>query len=87
MPITESAKKALRGSKRKRVFNTAKKELINKSLKKIKKLIADKNIKEAKSYMSTVQKILDKSAKTGLIKPNNSSRIKSRLSAMIKKAQ
>jgi small subunit ribosomal protein S20 len=85
MPITKSAKKALRGSQKKRVFNTAKKEQINKAIKEVKKLISEKKMKEAKALMPKVQKILDKSVKTGLIKLNKASRKKSRLSAMIKK--
>jgi len=87
MPITTSAKKALRGSQKKRGFNLAKKELINKAVKKVKKLIAEKKTKEAEKYMSEVQKILDKSVKTGLIKKNTASRRKSRISAMIKKVK
>ena len=87
MPITQSAKKALRGSKRKRGFNITKKELINKALKQVKKLVAEKKIKEAQAFMPQVQKILDKSVKTGLLKKNTASRKKSRISAMIKRAQ
>jgi len=87
MPITKSAKKALRGSGRKREFNIAKKELINKAVKKIKKLVAEKKSKEALAYMPEVQKILDKSVKTGLLKKNTASRKKSRIAAMIKKAK
>ena len=86
MPITTSAKKALRNSKRKRGFNSAKKELINKTVKKIKKLLSEKKAKEALALMPEVQKILDKSVKTGLLKANTASRKKSRISAMIKKA-
>jgi small subunit ribosomal protein S20 len=86
MPITTSAKKALRGSARKRNFNLNKKELINKAVKKVKKLIAEKKLKEARDFMPEVQKILDKSVKTGLLKQNTASRKKSRISAMIKKA-
>lgn len=87
MPITTSAKKALRGSLRKKGFNTKKKELINKTVKQVKKLVAEKKVKEAKALMPQVQKVLDKSVKTGLIKKNEASRRKSRISAMIKKAQ
>lgn len=86
MPITTSAKKALRSSKRKRQFNIAKKELINKAIKQVKKLLSEKKIKEARALMPQVQKILDKSVKTGLLKKNTSSRKKSRISAMIKRA-
>lgn len=85
MPITTSAKKALRNSDRKRGFNMAKKELINKAVKKLKKLVAEKKVKEAKAMIPEIQKILDKSVKTGLIKFNNASRKKSRISKMIKK--
>lgn len=85
MPITTSAKKALRNSSKKRGFNMAKKELINKAVKKLKKLVSEKNIKEAKAFMPEIQKILDKSVKTGLIKLNTASRKKSRFVAMLKK--
>lgn len=85
MPITTSAKKALRGSQRKRVFNLHKKDLLNKTIKQVKKLVANKQVKEAKALMPQVQKIIDKSSKTGLIKKNTASRKKSRLVAMLKK--
>ncbi len=87
MPITKSAKKALRGSEKKRSFNINKKELINKAVKKVKKLVADKKVKEAMAMMPEVQKILDKSVKTGLLKLNTASRKKSRIVAMIMKAK
>ena len=86
MPITASAKKALRGSEKKRAFNLNKKELLNKAIKQLKKLVADKKLKEAKAFMPQVQRIIDKSVKTGLIKKNTASRKKSRLSALIKKS-
>ncbi|MEQ1561473.1 MAG: 30S ribosomal protein S20 [Nitrospira sp.] len=85
MPITTSAKKALRSSSKKRGFNIAKKESINKVVKQVKKLVLEKKTKEAKALMPQVQKILDKSVKTGLLKKNTASRKKSRISAMISK--
>ena len=85
MPITTSAKKALRGSQKKRGFNLKKKELLSKTVKKIKKLVAENKVKEAEKMMPDVQKIFDKSVKTGLIKENTASRKKSRISAMVKK--
>lgn len=87
MPITKSAKRALRGSHRKRAFNSSKKEQVSKAIKQLKKLVSEKKVKEAKEFMPKVQKILDKAAKTGLIKSNKASRKKSRLSKMVKKAQ
>jgi len=85
MPITMSAKKALRNSGRKRGFNMAKKELINKTVKKLKKLVNEKKTKEAKAMLPEIQKVLDKAVKTGLLKLNTASRTKSRLSKMVKK--
>jgi small subunit ribosomal protein S20 len=87
MPITKSAKKALRSSKRKKLFNTTKKDLLNKAIKNVTKLVNEKKIKEATAYMKEVQRIIDKSVKTGLIKLNTASRKKSRLVAMIKRAK
>ncbi len=87
MPITQSAKKALRVSKRKRGFNLAQKETLNKTVKQFKKLVAAKNTKEATSLVAALQKTIDKSAKTGLIKKNTASRKKSRLAAMLRKAK
>ncbi|MDQ5969171.1 MAG: small subunit ribosomal protein [Patescibacteria group bacterium] len=86
MPITQSAKKALRGSQKKRGFNLAKKELLNKAVKKVKKLVSEKKNKEALALMPEVQKIIDKSVKTGLLKKNTAARKKSRIVSMIKKA-
>ena len=87
MPITKSAKKALRSSKRKRGFNLKKKDILVKTIKQVKKLVAEKKVKEAQALMPQVQKILDKATKTGLIKKGSASRKKSRVSTMIKKAK
>ena len=83
MPITTSAKKALRGSKRKHVFNARKKDQVYKTVKKFKKLIAAKNVAEAEKMFPQIQKVLDKAGKTGLIKKNAVSRKKARLSKMV----
>lgn len=85
MPITSSAKKALRVSKRKRVFNLASKANIDEPLKKLKKLVVAKNKKEAQALLPSLYKALDKAAKTGYIKKNTASRKKSRVAAMIRK--
>lgn len=87
MPITTSAKKALRGSGKKRGFNIKKKDLLGKAIKQVKKLVAEGKQKEARAFMPQVQKIIDKSIKTGLLKKNTGARKKSRISAMIKKTK
>jgi small subunit ribosomal protein S20 len=86
MAITSSAKKALRSSKRKAVYNAIRKDAIKNITKKIKRLVTEGNIKEAKALIPQAQKALDKAVKTNLIKANAASRKKSRLSAFVKKA-
>ena len=85
MPITKSAKKALRQSLRRRTRNVQKKQKIKNLLKEVKKLISQKKIEETKKLLPQVYKILDKAAKTGLIKKNTASRKKSRISKLISK--
>lgn len=86
MPITSSAKKALRASRSKRVFNQRRKDALTSVVKKIKKFVADKNTKEAVALLAQAYKAIDKAAKTNLIKKNAASRKKSRLAKLIKKA-
>lgn len=85
MPITSSAKKALRASKAKRAYNIAHRDAVNDALKRIKKLVAAGDKAGATKLLSTAYKQLDKSAKTGFIKKNAASRKKSRLAAAVKK--
>jgi small subunit ribosomal protein S20 len=79
MPIKKSAKKALRQSKRRQVRNLKRKTAAKGVVKKIKKLIAAKKIKEAEKLVPLAYKAIDKSAKTGVIKKNAASRKKSHL--------
>lgn len=80
MPITKSAKKALRQSKQRRVLNIRRSRDLKKTLKDFEKAVLAKNKEEAHKLFPHIQKILDKSAKRGLIKTNTASRKKSRLS-------
>ncbi|HEU5114855.1 MAG TPA: 30S ribosomal protein S20 [Candidatus Paceibacterota bacterium] len=84
MAITSSAKKALRASKRKRVFNVRHRDAISATVKDIKKHVAQGNKGEAMKLLSVAYAELDKAAKTNYIKPNAAARKKSRLSALIK---
>lgn len=87
MPITTSAKKALRASKRKRVFNTARKDAMKEGLKEIKKLAAAGSKAAAEKMLASVSQAIDKAAKNGVIKKNAASRKKSRLAKMLKKVK
>ena len=84
MPITKSAKKALRKSLKNRERNLARKRALAKALKTFERLIRAKKIEEAKSYFPKVQKTLDKSVKQGIIKRNKAARNKSRLAKLLK---
>ncbi len=85
MPIIQSAKKALRGSARKRVTNDRRKKAVSIAVKTYKKLIIENKLKEAKAFMPTLQKAIDKGSKRGIFKANTGSRKLSRLSKVLKK--
>ena len=85
MPVTSSAKKALRGSKKKRVFNLRRKDEMQNVIKEYKKLVLAKKTDEAKKLIPKLQKAIDKAEKRGIIKKNTASRKKSRLMKKISK--
>jgi small subunit ribosomal protein S20 len=106
MPITKSAKKALRQSLRRRARNLQKMRKLKNLLKEVKNLVSQKKVKEDKSsfpasfsrdkssaieearkLLPQVYKLLDKAAKTGLIKKNTAARKKSRITKSISKFQ
>ena len=86
MAITKSAQKALRQSLKRRKKNIGKKEKIKKLLKELKVLLFQKKTDEAKKLLPQVYKLLDKAAKTGLIKKNMASRKKSRITKSVLKS-
>lgn len=83
MPITQSAKKALRQNLRRRAKNSAQKQVLKTALKAYKKLVLAKNLDEAKNQLSLVYQKLDKAAKANLIKKNTASRLKSRFTKLL----
>ncbi len=87
MPITKSAKKALRQNQKRRTRNFAKRRKLKSLLKEVNSLVLEKKITEAKKLLPQVYKILDKAAKTGLIKKNAADRKKSRMTRMVFKPQ
>ena len=87
MAITSSAKKALRASKRKAVFNDNRRDAMKDMIKQVRKLVSEKKVKEAEAVLASAYQAIDKAAKTNLIKKNAASRKKSRISALIVKAK
>jgi small subunit ribosomal protein S20 len=83
MPITQSAKKAIRSSLRKKAINDKRKKAMKEIIKKIEK-VAKTDKAEALKMLSKAFQAIDKSAQKGVIKKNNAARKKSRLSKLVK---
>ncbi len=80
MPVTRTAKKALRQNVRRHAKNVKQKVELKKVIKTFKKLAEAKKMDEAAKQLAAVFQSLDKAAKVNLIKKNTASRLKSRLS-------
>ena len=87
MPITSSAKKALRVAGKKKVFNTRRSNTMEASLKSIKRLIVVNKIKEADKMLPEVYKAIDKAVKIKFLKKNAGARYKSRITLFLNKAK
>jgi small subunit ribosomal protein S20 len=79
MAKTSSAKKALRVSTRRKVFNIRRKKVMKDAVKETGKLITGKDTKGAAASMPALYKAIDKAAKHGTIKKNTAARMKSRI--------
>ena len=87
MPITSSAKKALRGSLRKKKVNDLRKKTMKDEMKKVERLVKEKKVDEARKLVPKVFQTIDKAAKKGVIKKNNAANKKSRMSRITKEAK
>ena len=76
MPITKSAQKALRQTKRRTERNRVWKIKLKEALKKA-------EAQKSKESISYAFKITDKSAKVGIIHKNKAARIKSKISKLL----
>lgn len=85
MPITTSAKKALRSAARKRAMNLRRKGAVVDVVKEMKKLVLAGKKEDARALFSKAAQAIDKAAKRGVMKPNAAARKKSRLVAFIKR--
>ena len=83
MAITKSAKKAIRQSARRHEQNLVYKNAIKKLVKEARTLVLAKKMDEAKKLLPAIYQALDKAAKVGVVKKNNASRRKSRLTKLI----
>jgi len=85
MPITKSAKKALRQNVRGKIRNLKRKNTMKTLVKKTKKLATTEKKEEAVKLLPELYKAIDKAAKRGIIKKNAAARKKSRLTKLIQK--
>ncbi|OGZ69352.1 MAG: 30S ribosomal protein S20 [Candidatus Staskawiczbacteria bacterium RIFCSPHIGHO2_02_FULL_42_22] len=85
MAITKSAKKAIRQNKARRIHNLTYINKIKKLVKEAKQFVVQKKVKEAKDLLPKVYQAFDKAAKIGVIKKNNASRHKSRITKLVDK--
>lgn len=85
MAITRGARKVIRVSARRKVFNDRRSRVMKSTVKEFRTLVAEKKKNEAEKLLSAAYKALDKAAKRGVIKKNTASRKKSRLAKALKK--
>lgn len=85
MPITKSAKKALRQNIKRRKNNLIYKKNFKKLIKEANFLVSNKKIEEAKILLPKIYKSLDKAAKKNVIKKNTAARKKSHITKAINK--
>jgi small subunit ribosomal protein S20 len=84
MPITKSAKKALRQNIKRRKRNLLQKTALKKIIKDISEMAIKKD-KTAKDKLPMAYKAIDKAAKNRLLSKNTAARRKSTLSRLINK--
>ena len=84
MPITTSAKKALRQSKKRGIRNKRVRVKVRDVIKEMRTLVSQ-NTKDARLLLPKLYKTLDKAVKVGVMKRNTASRTKSRLTLSLAK--
>ena len=80
MPITKSAKKALRQSERRKARNLLLKRKIKKLTKQARKL----SLEDAKKLLPELYQAFDKAAKRGILKKNTAARRKAKYARLLK---
>lgn len=84
MPITKSAKKALKQSEKKHSRNDHFKALYRETRKMFEKTISSKSLDEAGAVLTKLHSNIDKLVKKNIIHKNNWARKKSKFALMLK---
>lgn len=85
MPITTSAKKALRQAERRRTRNQERKTQVKTAIKVVEKFVASKQKNDAEAALKSAYQVIDKAAKNHIMHKNKASRLKSRLAKLLQK--
>lgn len=85
MPNSPSAKKSLRKSLKRRDINRPQRTALRTAVKKVRKLVEANDEAGAKDAFRLAVKKLDQAGDKSLIHKNTAARVKSRLSALLKK--
>ena len=86
MPNTESAKKQMRVSERKRLRNKSIRSMCKTNITKAERLIFSGELEEAQKAVVAAISSLDKAAEKGILHANNAARRKSRLMKKLNEA-
>jgi small subunit ribosomal protein S20 len=78
MPVSKSAKQALRTAERRHLENISQKNLYKKTTKAVRKAV-EQGSDDLPGLFSKAQSALDRAAKNNTIHPNKAARLKSRL--------
>ncbi len=84
MPIKKSAKKYMRVTARKTERNKKVRGVYRGAIKKTRKAVAEKKVKEAQKWLKQAIKALDKASQKKVLKKNTVARYKSRLNKLVK---
>lgn len=87
MPVTESAKKRLRQTEKRRLRNRVYRSRARSQIKKTDRLISERKLDEATEAAASAAKALDRAAQKGVIHNKNAARRKSRLFKRLTRAQ
>ena len=84
MPIKKSAKKYMRVSAKKTLKNKKVKGVFRSAIQKTRIAVSAGKIEDAKTWLKTAIKSIDKAAQKKIIKKNTAARKKSRLNKIVK---
>ena len=79
MPNIKSAAKRMRQNSERRLLNRSKRSRMRTQIKRIRQLVEDGQLDEARALLPSVYSVIDRTAQKGVIQANTAARYKSRL--------